>query len=340
MTKVGIHPPKTPVTEGSSGTAKATLPNVCKMPAPPAPFAPSPLPNTAKSGQSPKGYSTTVKIEGNTVAIRGASFESMGDMASKGTGGGLISANTHGPAKFITPGSPTVQIQGKAVHLLGEPMLNNCGPSGSPPNTGSTLPGEDQTDAKKPPYVVDLNCKEKLASGKEKDKCDVEELCAKIKALNESKHPKKQVRPSTSNYISSEKAESYKTKFGMTDADIIAHNKASNAYTNGLRSWAKKFAKKAKDPDKCAEDFYVPCRHKEWKDNGAPPKPDRTPPDGMSPDHVHDVGLGGPPRLKDIPGGLKWMNYTVNNDLGKKLKDYNPPDEHGDLAAHPDCQCP
>jgi hypothetical protein len=130
------------------GTAKATLPNVCKMPGPPAPFVPSPLPNIAKSGNSPKDYSTSVTIEGNAVAIRGASFESMGDMASKGTGGGLISANTHGPAKFITPGSPTVKIEGKSVHLLGEPMLNNCGPSGSPPNTGATMVGLDQISKK------------------------------------------------------------------------------------------------------------------------------------------------------------------------------------------------
>jgi uncharacterized Zn-binding protein involved in type VI secretion len=141
-----VHPPKTPVTAGSLGTAKATLPNVCKMPGPPAPFVPAPLPNIAKSGSSPKGYSTTVEIEGNAVAIRGATFESMGDMASKGTGGGLISANAHGPAKFITPGSMTVKIEGKAVHLLGEPMLNNCGPSGSPPNTGATMLGLKQYD--------------------------------------------------------------------------------------------------------------------------------------------------------------------------------------------------
>jgi hypothetical protein len=149
MISVGIHPPKTPVTKGSLGTAKATLPNVCKMPGPPAPFVPSPLPNLAKSGSSPKDFSTTVKIEGNTVAIRGATFESMGDMASKGTGGGLISANTHGPAKFITPGSLTVKIEGKAVHLLSEPMLNNCGASGSPPNTGATMVGLDQDEQKK-----------------------------------------------------------------------------------------------------------------------------------------------------------------------------------------------
>jgi len=139
VASVAIHPPKTPVTEGSSGTAKATIPNVCKMPGPPAPFVPAPLPNIAKSGSSPSGYSTTVTVEGNAVAIRGAMFESMGDMASKGTGGGLISANTHGPAKFITPGSMNVKIEGKAVHLLGEPMLNNCGPSGSPPNTGAEM---------------------------------------------------------------------------------------------------------------------------------------------------------------------------------------------------------
>ncbi|MCC7157544.1 MAG: DUF4150 domain-containing protein, partial [Bryobacterales bacterium] len=136
---VGIHPPKTPVTSGSNGIAKVTTPNVCKMPGPPAPFVPSPLPNIGKSGNSPKDYSKTVEIESCKVAIRGATFESMGDMASKGTGGGLISANTHGPTKFITPGSLTVKIEGKSVHLLGEPMLNNCAASGTPPNTGATL---------------------------------------------------------------------------------------------------------------------------------------------------------------------------------------------------------
>lgn len=146
MTTVSIHPPKTPVTTGSHGIAKATIPNVCKMPGPPAPFVPAPLPNIAKSELSPQGYSRTVEIEGNAVAIRGATFESIGDMASKGTGGGLISANTHGPAKFITPGSLTVKIEGKSVHLLGEPMLNNCGPGGSPPNTGATMTGVKQAE--------------------------------------------------------------------------------------------------------------------------------------------------------------------------------------------------
>lgn len=169
MPSVGIHPPKTPVTSGSNGIAKNTIPNVCKMPGPPAPFVPTPLPNIAKSGLSPKNYSTSVKIDGYTVAIRGATFESIGDIASKGTGGGLISANTHGPAKFITPGSMTVKIEGKSVHLLGEPMLNNCGPSGSPPNTGATMTGVGQEDQDKPSPCPphDLKCEPLTQEGEQ-----------------------------------------------------------------------------------------------------------------------------------------------------------------------------
>jgi uncharacterized Zn-binding protein involved in type VI secretion len=98
---------------------------------------PTPLPNIGRSGISPEGFSQTVKIEGQPVAIRGASFGSIGDIASKGTGGGIVSNNVEGPTKFIAPGSLNVQIEGKNVHLLGDQMLNNCGPGGSPPNAAT-----------------------------------------------------------------------------------------------------------------------------------------------------------------------------------------------------------
>jgi hypothetical protein len=137
MATVSINPPKTPVTKGSSGVAAATVPNVCKMPGPPAPFVPTPLPNIGKSGMSPQGYSTSVKIEGEFVAIQGASFGSMGDVASKGLGGGIVSMNCEGPTKFIAPGSMNVKIEGKNVHLLSDVMSNNNGPSGSPPNAAT-----------------------------------------------------------------------------------------------------------------------------------------------------------------------------------------------------------
>jgi hypothetical protein len=162
MGTVAINPPKTPVTKGSNGVAAATVPNVCKMPGPPAPFVPAPLPNIGKSGDSPKGYSKKVKIDGHTVAIRGATFKSVGDMASKGTGGGLVSANTHGPTKFVGLGSLDTKIEGKNVQLLSDPMLNNCGPSGSPPNS-ATLAGVVQVAKPKDPGCTHGNIKREPA---------------------------------------------------------------------------------------------------------------------------------------------------------------------------------
>jgi len=136
---ITVNSPKTPVTTGSNGTAAANVPNVCKMPPPPPPFAPTPLPNVGQSGKQPSGYSVTVKMEGCKVAIRGCSFGSTGDIASKPTGGGVVSNNAEGPTKFVGPGSFDVSIEGKNVHVLGDPTLNNCGPSGSPPNSACMM---------------------------------------------------------------------------------------------------------------------------------------------------------------------------------------------------------
>ncbi len=125
MPSVSVNFPKTPLTKGSSGVSAATIPNVCKMPGPPAPFVPTPLPNIAKTGDSPNGYSKKVKVEGKVVAIKGCAFKSMGDIASKGTGGGIVSAQTHGKAEMISPGSMDVKFEGKAVHLLSDMTTNN-----------------------------------------------------------------------------------------------------------------------------------------------------------------------------------------------------------------------
>lgn len=123
--KVAVNSPRTPCTKNSNGVKIAMLPNVCKMPGPPAPFVPVPLPNIGKSGDSPKGYSKKVTMNGEKVAIKGAKFKSMGDVASKGTGGGLISASTHDVTEFISPGSMNVKVEGKAVHLFMDLMSNN-----------------------------------------------------------------------------------------------------------------------------------------------------------------------------------------------------------------------
>jgi len=125
MITVSVNPPRTPVTENSDGIKVAALPNVCKMPGPPAPFVPTPLPNIGQSKDSPKGYSKRVEMMGSKVAIKGASFKSKGDIASKGTGGGIVSATTHDVTEFVGPGSPNVKVEGKPVQLLGDVMTNN-----------------------------------------------------------------------------------------------------------------------------------------------------------------------------------------------------------------------
>lgn len=162
MSTVSVNPPKTPVTKGSNSLATATLPNICKMPGPPAPFVPTPLPNIGQSQKNPKGYSTTVKVEGQYVAIAGATFDSTGDIASKGTGGGIVSSNAEGPTKFLAPGSMNVQIEGKNVQYLGDQMLNNCGPGGSPPNA-ATMAGvihvPDMPDATPRDFLQEIACR-------------------------------------------------------------------------------------------------------------------------------------------------------------------------------------
>src|SRR5436853_4661990 len=130
---VGVNPPKTPVTEGSQDQAPASLPNVCKMPGPPAPFVPTPLPNIGGSADRMGDATSTVKIEGKKIAIKGTFYHSKGDMASQGTGGGLISSCVHGKTEFTAPGSMDVKAEGKNIQLLGDAMTNN----GNGPNTGA-----------------------------------------------------------------------------------------------------------------------------------------------------------------------------------------------------------
>lgn len=142
MISVGVNPPKTPVTEGSIDMAPATLPNVCKMPGPPAPFVPTPLPNFGRSADRLNDGTTTVKIEGKKIAIKGSYYMSQPspDVASKGTGGGIVSSSTQGKTEFVAPGSMNVKAEGKNIQLLGDAMTNN----GGSPTNAVTLPGNQQ----------------------------------------------------------------------------------------------------------------------------------------------------------------------------------------------------
>jgi Domain of unknown function (DUF4150) len=320
MATVAIHPPKTPVHKGIRSMAKATIPNICKMPGPPAPFVPAPLPNIAKSELSPKNYSTSVEIEGNIVAIRGATYESIGDMASKGTGGGLISANCHGPAKFIAPGSMTVKIEGKNVHLLGDSMLNNCGPSGSPPNTGATMSGTDHevTGGKTPCAEFDCDKEVKhndfgeddspvMMQGKGRMKikktprkctpCEKEQVCNKLKQFNRDAQDSELERVSPKAYEAADiERKSY---------NAVLNTNAQNGTAADLQGfWTT-------PGGDCEAEVKKKCVDAKYK--------------GHSPDHIKDIGLGG---LAKDHSNLKWMQSDINSRAGGCTGSFDPAKGH------------
>ncbi|MCA9648298.1 MAG: DUF4150 domain-containing protein [Myxococcales bacterium] len=318
MPTVGVNPPKSPVTKGSSGVAVAAVPNVCKMPGPPAPFVPTPLPNIGKSGDSPKGYTKKVKVEGYTVAIRGATFGSMGDMASKATGGGIVSANTHGPTAFVSPGSMDVSFEGKAVQLLGDAMTNN---NGSPPNSSTPMEGQGPATPL-PPCDLGIDCKQKKNNpekGKDPwDDCMIAQVCEMVKAVNAvPKDQLKKISPSPS-----------KTKLKVYQAQLNTFKDA----------FASKVAAQGADGADVKGMFYDPpppndgCAHKKWKDGGASPTPSGRGTGKFNPDHSHPVSLGG--SLSGI-SGMKWADARVNVTVGKAMDKFDPA-EHGSLTA-PDC---
>jgi uncharacterized Zn-binding protein involved in type VI secretion len=306
MPSVAINPPKTPVTEGSLTIAAATIPNVCKMPGPPAPFVPTPLPNIAKSDLSPKNYSKKVKIEGKAVAIRGATFESLGDIASKGTGGGLVSSNTQGPAKFITPGSLTVKIEGKGVHLLGEPMLNNCGPSGNPPNTGATMTGAVHAPLPVVGELLDIKCSDAPASSDKKfSECEKEEICAKCEDVN---------RQAKAGKLKRRSGTAYEIDRADGDYKCAQLNKAARSGKRDLIPFTPVKSEK--------------CR-KELKD-----KAEATNYGSVSADHIHEIQLGGHPGHPTASSNLRWMTRKANEWMGTTLKQYDPSKHSG---VKPDC---
>lgn len=107
--------------KGSTGFAQAQCPDVCKTPSPAGPV-PVPYPNFAMSSSLSNG-STTVKAQGQMIAIKGSEFSrSNGDEA--GTAGGVKSSVNMKEAKWITY-SFDVKIEGKNACRSKDKMTHN-----------------------------------------------------------------------------------------------------------------------------------------------------------------------------------------------------------------------
>ena len=111
------------VVHKSSMGVSIAFPDVCKTPAPPAPFVPIPYPNIAMSSDTAKG-TKKVKCDGNPVCIKDSNFKmSTGDEAGS-AGGGIISSKIKGKAEFVMF-SFDVMFEGKNVARAFDIMLHN-----------------------------------------------------------------------------------------------------------------------------------------------------------------------------------------------------------------------
>jgi len=109
------------VHKDSSGITIA-FPDVCKTPAPPAPFVPIPYPNIAKSSDTMQGAGT-VECDGQPVCVKDSNFmPSTGDEA--GTLLGVVSNKIKGKAEFVNF-SFDVMFEGKNVPRAFDLMLHN-----------------------------------------------------------------------------------------------------------------------------------------------------------------------------------------------------------------------
>jgi len=112
----------TPSHKGSNGTSMA-FPDVCKTPTPAGPI-PIPYPNVAMSKDLIKG-STTVKLDGQSVSVKGSKFSmSTGDEA--GSAMGVVSSKIKGQAEFANY-SFDIKMDGKNVARLLDPAQQNLG---------------------------------------------------------------------------------------------------------------------------------------------------------------------------------------------------------------------
>ncbi len=120
-TSVGVN--KLSIVNEDSGGVTIAFPDVCKTPAPPAPFVPIPYPNIAKSGDTAKG-TKKVKAEGKPICVKDSNFSmSTGDEAGS-AGGGMLSSKFKGKAEFVNF-SFDVQFEGKNVPRSFDLMLHN-----------------------------------------------------------------------------------------------------------------------------------------------------------------------------------------------------------------------
>lgn len=128
-----------PIATRAGGQALA-FPDVCKVPAPPAPPVPVPFPNIALLTQADGSTcSERVRIQNQpVVTVESEVPRSMGD--ELGVGMGVVSGTQMDKVVF-RQGAPNCRVEGAAPVTLGDPTAHN-GASANAPAGNVIAPGQ------------------------------------------------------------------------------------------------------------------------------------------------------------------------------------------------------
>ena len=108
----------------AGGMLTATVPDVCKTPAPPAAPVPIPYPNMAQLSLANPGTTCKKIIVSGGLALNLGSKTTISNGDEAGVAGGVSSSKFIGEAAF-TQGSTKVRLEGKAAVRVGDPTTHN-----------------------------------------------------------------------------------------------------------------------------------------------------------------------------------------------------------------------
>jgi len=166
--------------KGTVGLSMATIPDVCKTPSPGGPV-PLPYPNIAEQSSLSDG-TTTVFAKGKMIAIKGSHYSrSNGD--EPGTVGGVKSNVNMKATDWITY-SFDVKMDGQNACRHTDKKFHN---DKNTVDLGGNVDPRSKTEGTVLVILCEDAPKGKTKSGKPRkkyDECELEEICAKIKAYD------------------------------------------------------------------------------------------------------------------------------------------------------------
>jgi hypothetical protein len=214
----------------------------------------------------------------------------------------------------------------------------------SPVQSAVNLAGEVPNDGKQ---ELGIDCDEKTQN-KEWDECDIEQYCRMIQRYNESPG-KEKTNPSPSHRLTKKKGKELAEKNKWTQEELDAFTDAHNQKN---KKWVDDFNElvryKDVNSDEVKQKFNTECQHKRWVDSGAPIPVNRQRNDpvskavlkeGMNPDHIHPVGLGGPCEGVALEEGLMWANADVNQTVGPAMDSHDLANYPNGVKAKASCHC-